>query len=518
MSKNYFFAPQQNPFMKSLKYYFLLFGMCISIVGIGQNLQEFAEINVIPPSPNVAAFQKFVDIPVSYYTGTPAVNVPIYQIQMKQLSLPVELKYHASGLKVEEYASWVGAGWTLSAGGSISRTVKGLPDELNHLSGKKGLFANTRLFNSNGTIDYAAVEDCSYSGIYLTSDDPLTTADSLAQGFLDLEPDLYHFNVPGGAGKFSFTFDCATGPCEIVKYTDDDIEILDHPFDTPTSFPNTQTSGDFTWVLKGPDGTTYTFVSSAERTEAVSICGSTISPYNPSIDDYQSSWHLTRMENNGEYIDFTYASESQQYLQKYSESAKFKISGSVPASGPSFCSNNTTVTAKRLTQIQSSEGHVLDFSDVSARSDLSGSSRLDYISVEKDNAPVKYFELDYSYFGSNAKLKLESVTPMNGNATSSTGINGWLFEYYAGGAFPALDSKSQDYWGFYNGSANTFSMIPPYKNDLYHVNQLSAASREPFLFSTQGGTLKKLPIRPLEVQLLPMNSMTITQLTISRRT
>ncbi|MEL7146162.1 MAG: hypothetical protein AAFO69_07325, partial [Bacteroidota bacterium] len=89
----------------------------------------FKEMSVIPPSPNATAFNQFIDQPVGHYTGVPSITVPIYTISMPQLSLPISLNYHAGGLKVGERSSWVGAGWSLNAGGSINRTVRGLPDE-----------------------------------------------------------------------------------------------------------------------------------------------------------------------------------------------------------------------------------------------------------------------------------------------------------------------------------------------------------------------------------------------------
>ena len=89
----------------------------------------FREASVIPPSPNATAFNQFIDLPVGHYTGIPNISVPIYQISMPQLSLPISLNYHAGGMKVGERSSWVGAGWSLNAGGSINRTVRGLPDE-----------------------------------------------------------------------------------------------------------------------------------------------------------------------------------------------------------------------------------------------------------------------------------------------------------------------------------------------------------------------------------------------------
>ena len=111
-----------------MKKLFLLFWM--SVIGLNVYGQSYApEINVIPPSPDVMALHKYIDFPVSNYTGTPQINLPIYTIRMNSFSVPISLNYHASGLKVDEYASWVGAGWSLDAGGAISRNVRGVPDE-----------------------------------------------------------------------------------------------------------------------------------------------------------------------------------------------------------------------------------------------------------------------------------------------------------------------------------------------------------------------------------------------------
>src|SRR5258708_35764953 len=80
-------------------------------------------------SPTAASLGKYGDIPVSYHTGIPQISVPIYTVQSGSLKLPISLSYHASGLKVHEPAGWVGAGWALNAGGAITRTVVGSPDD-----------------------------------------------------------------------------------------------------------------------------------------------------------------------------------------------------------------------------------------------------------------------------------------------------------------------------------------------------------------------------------------------------
>lgn len=86
---------------------------------------------IIPPSPNVAAINKFGNIPVGLSTGIPAVGVPIYEWQGQNFgsNFKISLDYHAGGIRVDEIASSVGLGWALNAGGVISRTKRGIPDE-----------------------------------------------------------------------------------------------------------------------------------------------------------------------------------------------------------------------------------------------------------------------------------------------------------------------------------------------------------------------------------------------------
>ena len=85
--------------------------------------------NVSIASPTAASLGKYGDFPVSYNTGLPQISIPIYTVKAGSLSLPISLSYHASGLKVQEEASWVGAGWSLNAGGMITRTVVGAADD-----------------------------------------------------------------------------------------------------------------------------------------------------------------------------------------------------------------------------------------------------------------------------------------------------------------------------------------------------------------------------------------------------
>src|SRR5277367_2735929 len=84
---------------------------------------------VMPPSPNSSSFAKYGDWPVNLYTGVPNISIPVTTLKGRTISVPISLSYHAAGNKVGDIASWVGLGWSLSAGGVISRSIRGLNDE-----------------------------------------------------------------------------------------------------------------------------------------------------------------------------------------------------------------------------------------------------------------------------------------------------------------------------------------------------------------------------------------------------
>jgi hypothetical protein len=94
--------------------WFLLVGLCFAVLRL--NAQSYANYipSIIPPSPNAASLMKFSDLPVSYYTGTTDINVPIYSIQTKGLSIPIGLSYHTGGIRLKEEAGWVGLGGALN--------------------------------------------------------------------------------------------------------------------------------------------------------------------------------------------------------------------------------------------------------------------------------------------------------------------------------------------------------------------------------------------------------------------
>ena len=85
---------------------------------------------ILPPSPEAASITKNGELNSGAYHGGPQASIPLYEIKLKNITLPVSLNYASNGLKVDEIPSRVGLGWNLSAGGVITRIVNGKPDDL----------------------------------------------------------------------------------------------------------------------------------------------------------------------------------------------------------------------------------------------------------------------------------------------------------------------------------------------------------------------------------------------------
>jgi hypothetical protein len=102
--------------------------VCGGVVGQTNNYQAINLPKIVPVSPNAAALGTYGAIPVGHYTGVPNISIPIYEIDLDGKKFPINISYHASGIKVAQEASTVGLGWVLNAGGCITKEVRGWDD------------------------------------------------------------------------------------------------------------------------------------------------------------------------------------------------------------------------------------------------------------------------------------------------------------------------------------------------------------------------------------------------------
>lgn len=63
-------------------------------------------------TPTEYQFQKFNQLPISEYSGNPSIDIPLWNIQIRDYSLPLVLKYHSkrhkSGKKKPIGLDWAG--------------------------------------------------------------------------------------------------------------------------------------------------------------------------------------------------------------------------------------------------------------------------------------------------------------------------------------------------------------------------------------------------------------------------
>lgn len=108
---------------------FLILILLSSWQGFCQNIKGNVDIDDTH-LPNGASGGGSNIVNVDLFTGTGSVNIPIYSYNIDGVDASISLSYAARGIQVDQIASSVGLGWQLQAGGSVTREVNGLEDEV----------------------------------------------------------------------------------------------------------------------------------------------------------------------------------------------------------------------------------------------------------------------------------------------------------------------------------------------------------------------------------------------------
>lgn len=153
--------------------------------GGGQDLQQFY-------TPNTYAFARYGDLPVDFSTGLPQISIPLTSVSDRDITVGVSLSYHASGIKVDQEASWVGLGWSLNAGGVITCKMRGAQDKMDANTGKMRRVA---LRFQNYLTETAEQYIDSERGKWVSAAD-------IRPNSFDPAPDIFYFNFCGKTGKF----------------------------------------------------------------------------------------------------------------------------------------------------------------------------------------------------------------------------------------------------------------------------------------------------------------------------
>lgn len=82
-----------------------------------------------PQSPEIANLYKILAAEIDQSTGLSNTSIPLHNLKVDEISVPITLKYDSKGVKLESESSNIGTSWSLSMGGVIIRDQEGLPDE-----------------------------------------------------------------------------------------------------------------------------------------------------------------------------------------------------------------------------------------------------------------------------------------------------------------------------------------------------------------------------------------------------
>lgn len=429
--------------------------------GLNSNGQ-FSYPKVLPPTPEVAAFGKNIDIPVGYTSGTPGINVPIYTVRSGSLEIPVSLSYNASGIRVEESATWVGLGWNLNTGGTISRSVRGLPDD------KANGYISVP---NNRKVGYVYATTC-----YCTNPDQeeWDIENEIQRNELDLEPDEFTFSIMGYSGKFHYDQDSSKfvfAPYQNIK------------LESPLGISNIAA-----FKLTLPNGVVAVFGGDATNVETLAamytysfIDGVSNSPTSATNTPYNTAWALSELyDPTGKSITFQYMSFSVVEAGRGGETYADPLTGYKRIVGPGYKAhfNRQTFYKPVLQKITGEYSDIYFKRSSTDRLDaFAGSKSLDTILVKaKNQDEIKSFYLGYEYTTSASqsffvvglsdfveiarkRLILKSVTEKGPSLATPP------FEFtYSGINLPTRLSTSQDFWGYYNGKPNGNFIMPRFYN------------------------------------------------------
>ncbi len=419
---------------------------------------------------------------VDLYTGTGSVTIPIHDYTVNTLDLGVSLSYLAKGVKVNQLSSSVGLGWDLNYGGSITREVYGLEDEITL------------------PIVFPLTTD-SMQGYMVPGSSPNSTTD-----IDDAEHDVFSCNI--GGRSFDFVFDRVSGNIVYQTYPHSNIQIsvltkdvvgtgygnVRNGFSKRTGF--SADSNIVTFVVTDEYQNKFYFERGDYRRKQFKFPHGTFdvdSGYYYVTD----KWNLTSVTTyDGYTVNYDYQKKYAAYLLNVSE--HFYVDSDFYYGGPDPLAiiNDYFVGYKtHISKITYPQGTTVTFdldTTTNGRCDNKTDFRLKNIIVQTmDQNPITY-RLNQAYF-QNARLFISgNETPLVSACSSMVsllyippgrnsdsmkesylnralrlklksidivGTNGTSVEnYYSFGynttILPDRFSAQQDYYGYYNGIAN----------------------------------------------------------------
>ncbi len=470
-------------------YILILYLALFSFLAKGQESQEQQTESLVPEifpvSPTVSELGKFGSYPVNLSTGLPQIQIPLYTIKTGDIQIPITLKYHASGIKVNQQSSWVGLGWSLDTGGLISLETRDTPDEL-----------EPYLYNLP---DVDALHQTMIDHPYNFSH-----ADIVHASTYSWVKDAYHIQLPTVSGTFFLD-------------SDQDGEVTTKfPPDSYKVYRN-KTMGvndDYYYKIIDQQGMQYYFTNTEEvrLNKSVSDDGQSYHAYNT---NYTSAWLLGKIQDiNGNSVTYQYGTQYAAIQTGKSQSQSYSYTQGSEGYKASFnpiqdAGSSSTSFTNKIQSITFPNGRIRFIMNSNAQYDgVDGEAGkyLEKVVVEKGDASIGYTEVKAIYFTysitgaanyytscncSKYRFQLDRVYEIGTGQTEKDLAH---FEY-SSVMLPPSRSQGIDYFGYYNGQSDNQGLIP-LRYIEYNQSPSSAQIR------TIGSANRKLNIEKMKAGIL----------------
>lgn len=473
------------PFMKARNFVAFLLIVVLQMVTFCSFSQEQAPEFYLPamPSPTVASLAKYADFPEIDQFGLAPITIPLYEVKLKDFSLPITLSYHAAGVRVSQESTWVGLGFDLTSVGFISRSVRDLADDLevernlttaSETLVYQGWLTDPDYFETFPNFSWAQGSNDEQRSAHILSviDGSPGTATKV-----DGEPDIFYLNIGNIREKFVFDHQGQ------VAFLEPDSKLQ------VTYTLNDYSKGIREFIVVDSEGNKYFFGSFIEdntATEETTISSEyigTLTPYSTWLPGsmsfywrdggietrkFRTTWFIRRIfvQSCHQSINFLYEPITEEFdvpLDQYYT----KQDGSSDPLNPKpimhmlwsgLRSIKHQTKTKYLEQIVTPD-LAIGFDLSSSRNDLQGARKLDKMSVTSlhTNKVVEECIFEYEVRQSDGEGSGYDRNRLYLTGLTKKGMPAFEF-YYSSVPMPDKRSYKQDLWGF--PCAKSTSFIP----------------------------------------------------------
>lgn len=338
-----------------------LFPTLFVFFAVGIPIEVHGQAYYVPPSPHAAGLLRHANIPINLNTGIANITVPLFDLPAGGIDIPINLSYHASGHKVQDIPGPAGLGFTLNAGGAITRIVRGLPDEVGYCGPQQ-----------HGNLD---LDD--YYGF-----------GGIQSGFYDGEPDIFYFNFLGRAGKFIMN-----GDGEPILIPKQDIKIA----------PAIGVKGEGKWVITDESGFQFIFGQYERERETTTTYSKKPGQSELTPDKtYVSTWYISKVlsPNSKELASFGYQAGDEIENESFYDQKRDVITQNCdrPERDIERIYYKSSVKPKYIDHVKSNSGGVY-FLYTSNRQDLTAGKALKTIKIlDYNNNELMQYQLVHDYF------------------------------------------------------------------------------------------------------------------------